>query len=131
MAQTQAATGTLFVTEKRPVLASGGMVVTNHPLASAAGMQMLAAGGNAVDATVAALFALTVVEPMMVGILGGGFVHLRLPDGTHTVLEGKGNARKALAPTPSSPIRMHRPAHLKAWGDGTVWGALRWRHLAP
>ena len=86
MAQVQSVSGTSFTTEKKPVHAAGGMVVTNHPLASVAGMQMLAAGGNAVDAAVAALFTLTVVEPMMVGILGGGFAHLRLPDGTHTCL---------------------------------------------
>ena len=79
---------TVFACEKRPATASGGMIVTNHPLASAAGAGVLAAGGNAVDATIAAFFTLTVVEPMMVGLLGGGLAHIRLADGTHTILDG-------------------------------------------
>ena len=73
--------GTPFTCEKQPAHGASGMVVTNHPLASAAGMEMLAAGGNAIDAAVAAQFALTVVEPMMVGIFGAGMTHLRLADG--------------------------------------------------
>jgi gamma-glutamyltranspeptidase/glutathione hydrolase len=81
-----------FACEKKPATGSRGMVVTNHPLASAAGSQMLLAGGNAIDAAVAALFALTVVEPMMVGILGGGVAHIRLADGTHIVLDGLSTA---------------------------------------
>ena len=77
----------VFRCEKAPAVGSGGMVVTNHPLASAAGAEMLAGGGNAVDAAVAALFTLTVVEPMMVGIAGGGMAHLRLADGRHVVID--------------------------------------------
>ena len=81
-----------FRCEKKPASGSRGMVVTNHPLASAAGSQMLLAGGNAIDAAVAALFALTVVEPMMVGILGGGLSHIRLADGTHRVIDNLSTA---------------------------------------
>lgn len=83
---------TTFACEKRPATGSRGMVVTNHPLASAAGSQMLLAGGNAVDAAVASLFALTVVEPMMVGILGGGLSHIRMADGRQVVLDGLSTA---------------------------------------
>ena len=83
---------TTFACEKRPARGSRAMVVANHPLASAAGAEMLLAGGNAVDAAVAALFALTVVEPMMVGILGGGMAHIRLADGRHVVLDGLATA---------------------------------------
>lgn len=87
-----------FACEKKPATGSRGMVVTNHPLASAAGSQMLLAGGNAIDAAVASLFALTVVEPMMVGILGGGVAHIRLADGRHLVLDGLSTAPGKAAP---------------------------------
>ncbi len=80
--------GTVFTCEKQPAHGTKGVVVTNHPLGSAAGMEMLAAGGNAVDAAGAAQFALTVVEPMMVGLIGGTTCHIRLADGTHTVIDG-------------------------------------------
>jgi gamma-glutamyltranspeptidase/glutathione hydrolase len=62
-----------MTTFKQPVIASQGVVTTNHPEASAAGLEMLAMGGNAIDAAVASLFSLSVVEPMMVSPMGAGF----------------------------------------------------------
>ncbi len=92
-----------FACEKHPATGRRGMVITNHPLASAAGAEMLAAGGNAIDAAIASFFALTVVEPMMVGILGGGMAHIRLADGTHTVIDGQSTAPRATGPTTYTP----------------------------
>ena len=91
------------MTEKHPARGKRGMVITNHPLASAAGAEMLAAGGNAIDAAIAAFFTLSVTEPMMVGILGGGMAHIRLADGTHTIIDNQSTAPAATGPTTYTP----------------------------
>ncbi|RTQ86734.1 gamma-glutamyltransferase [Lysinibacillus telephonicus] len=54
--------------------ANGGMVSTSHGLATQIGAEVLERGGNAIDAAIAIQYALTVVEPMMSGIGGGGFM---------------------------------------------------------
>ena len=95
--------GTAFDCQKQPASGSRGMVVSNHPLASAAGAEMLAAGGNAIDAAIATLFALTVVEPMMVGILGGGMAHIRLADGSHRIVDGQSTVPGSMRPDTYRP----------------------------
>jgi len=113
---------TLFDCEKQPAVGSRGMVVTNHPLSSAAGMQLLAGGGNAFDAAIASFFALTVVEPMMVGIVGGGMTHIRFADGRHTVIDGQVRAPLASGPDCFRPISDTLPDYLETEGRENAIG---------
>jgi len=117
----RAVAGTPFEMQKRAVTAARGMVVTNHPLASAAGVEMLAGGGNAIDAAVAALFALSVVEPMMVGIFGAGHAQLRLADGRHLVIDGYTTAPAAARADMYRPVSDRWPDYMDTHGrENTV-----------
>src|SRR5271166_2999729 len=70
----------------RPTHAPHAIVTSVHELASRAGVAMLRAGGNAVDAAVATGFALAVVHPQAGNLGGGGFLLLRLANGkTHFI----------------------------------------------
>ena len=114
MSDWRARTVIRFIQEKQPARGARGMAVTNHPLASAAAVETLAAGGNAADAAVAGLFALSVVEPMMVGILGGGMFHLRLSDGRHVVIDNQSRAPLSTGPTTYTPDPNAAPGTMDA-----------------
>src|SRR6266550_2280036 len=71
----------------QPVTAPHAMVVTAHPLATQAGVDILKQGGNAIDAVVAVAFALEVVLPEAGNIGGGGFIVHRTASGEVSALD--------------------------------------------
>src|SRR5579862_9860276 len=82
-----------------PTLARHGMVASSEPLASQAGVQILEAGGNAVDAAVAVGFALAVTFPRAGNVGGGGFMLIRMASGEAVVIDYREEAPEAATRT--------------------------------
>lgn len=111
---------------RSPVYAASAAVATSHPLATLAGIEILRAGGNAVDAAIAAVAVQGVVEPAMTGI-GGDCFALYAPKGTAVpfTLNGSGRAPAAAHDAwyvenrvtigPTSPHAVTVPGAVAAW----------------
>jgi gamma-glutamyltranspeptidase/glutathione hydrolase len=99
-----------------PVTSDRALVVSPHPVVSAAGVELLRAGGNAVDAAVAAAFALAVAQPQSTGIGGGGFLLIRLADGRAFAIDAR-----ETAPAAATPDLYTRPG---VPGDASLVGGL-------
>lgn len=84
-----------------------GLVMSSHPIADAIGRNVLAEGGNAMDAAVAVGYALAVVHPSAGNIGGGGFAVIHLADGTNVVCDFREKA----------PLQATRDMYLDANGD--------------
>ena len=86
-----------FASRRSPVYGRRGMVAASQPLAVAAGLEILSAGGNAADAAVATTAALNVTEPTSTGIGGDCFaLYYEAATRQVTALNGSGRAPTAL-----------------------------------
>lgn len=76
-----------FISDRKGVVAKNGMVASAHPEASRVGVEILQAGGNAIDAAIAVHFALAVVHPSAGNIGGGGFLVYRDKSGATSSID--------------------------------------------
>src|SRR5712664_4572985 len=111
----------------RPVTAPHAMVVSAHPLATQAGVEVLKQGGNAIDAAVAVAFALEVVLPDAGNIGGGGFIVHRTAGGEVTALDYREAAPAAathdmFVDSAGNPTKKSEVGHLASGVAGSVAG---------
>lgn len=115
-----------YASGRRVVLGNRGAVATSQPLATLAGMEMLLAGGNAVDAAVAMAIALTVVEPTSNGIGGDAFALVW--DGKLHGLNASGKSPQAMTVEQYAGLET---VPLLSWLGVTVPGAVSgWKALS-
>jgi len=103
------------------------MVVSGSPIASQVGRDIMAAGGNAVDAAVAVGFALAVVHPSAGNLGGGGFMVIRLADGSVRALDYRETApfaatRDMYLDQDGDPTDLSITGHLAVGAPGSVAG---------
>jgi gamma-glutamyltranspeptidase/glutathione hydrolase len=77
----------LLAASRQPVRAPHGMVASTSEIASNVGADVMKRGGNSVDAAVAVALALAVTWPSAGNLGGGGFLLIRLPDGTSEAID--------------------------------------------
>jgi gamma-glutamyltranspeptidase/glutathione hydrolase len=126
------------------VIADSAMVVSAHPLASEVGVAIMKKGGNAVDAAIATHLTLSVVFPAAGNIGGGGFMVVRLKDGTSATLDFREKAPAAATTNmyldekgeviPDLSLKGHLASGVPGSVDGMVeahkkFGTLPWKDL--